>query len=63
MVMSEVCLAKTKITSMQTLFDVAHKLGIPIVTMRGKGKSDDKEATKEEFKYPPEISDEAASGE
>ncbi len=58
--MSEFC-GEDKIKSMQTLFDVAHKLGIPIVTMRGKGKSDDKEATKEEFKYIRRISDEAAS--
>ena len=49
-----------KITSMITLFEIAHKLGIPIVTMRAQGKSDDKEATKEEFKYLKRMSDEAA---
>ena len=52
---------ENKITSMITLFEVAHKLGIPIVTMRAKGKSDDKEATKEEFKYIRRMSEEAAS--
>ena len=50
-----------KIKSLITLFEIAHKLGIPIVTMRAKGKSDDKEATKEEFKYLRRMSDEAAS--
>ena len=50
-----------KITSMITLFEIAHKLGIPIVTMRAQGKSEDKEATKEEFKYLRRMSNEAAS--
>ena len=50
-----------KITSLITLFQIAYKLGIPIVTMRAKGKSDDKEATKEEFKYLKRMSNEAAS--
>jgi len=35
-----------KIKSMQTLFDLAAKIGVPIVTMRAKGKSDDKAAPK-----------------
>ena len=50
-----------KITSMQTLFDLAAKIGVPIVTMRAKGKSDDKEATKEEFKYLRRMGEEAHS--
>jgi len=43
------------------LFEIANKLGIPIVTMRARGKSDDRESTKEEFKYLKRISDEAST--
>ena len=50
-----------KITSMITLFEIAHKLGIPIVTMRTWGKADDKQAIKEEFMYLRRLSDEAAN--
>jgi sugar phosphate isomerase/epimerase len=50
-----------KIKSMQILFDLAAKIGVPIVTMRAKGKSDDKAATKEEFKYLRRMGEEAAS--
>jgi sugar phosphate isomerase/epimerase len=50
-----------RITSMTKLFDVAEKLEIPIVTIRCRGKSDDKEATKEEFKYLKQLAKEAAS--
>ena len=45
--------------SMKKLFDVARKLNIPIVTIRCKGKSGDKEATKQEFAYIGKLSQEA----
>jgi sugar phosphate isomerase/epimerase len=52
---------RDRITAMKIMFEVAHKLDIPIVTIRGKGKSGDKETTKEEFKYVKEMSKVAAS--
>jgi sugar phosphate isomerase/epimerase len=50
-----------RIASMTKLFEVAHKLSIPIVTIRCKGKSGDKESTKEEFKYIKKLSEAAES--
>jgi sugar phosphate isomerase/epimerase len=40
-----------KVLSMLTMFEIAQKLGIPIVAIRSGGKSDDKEAMKQEIKY------------
>jgi sugar phosphate isomerase/epimerase len=37
--------------SITKMLDVAAKLSVPIVTIRAFGKADDKEATKQEFKY------------
>lgn len=45
-----------RIISMKKLFEVAHKLDIPIVTTRCSGKSGDKEATQQEFKYIKKLS-------
>jgi sugar phosphate isomerase/epimerase len=50
-----------RVPAMKIMFEVASKLGIPIVTIRCKGKSDDKEATKEEFKIIREMSKAAES--
>jgi len=36
---------------MLTMFEIAQKLDIPIVAIRSGGKSDDKEAMKQEIKY------------
>jgi sugar phosphate isomerase/epimerase len=40
-----------KVLSLLTMFEIAQKLGIPIVAIRSGGKSDDKEAMKQEIKY------------
>ena len=40
-----------KVLSMLTMFEIAQKLDIPIVAIRSGGKSDDKEAMKQEIKY------------
>jgi len=40
-----------KVLSMLTMFKIAQKLDIPIVAIRSGGKSDDKEAMKQEIKY------------
>ena len=48
-----------RIFSMNKLFEVAHKLNIPIVTTRCNGKSGDKEATEQEFKYIKKLSEAA----
>ena len=50
-----------RIASMITLFDVAHKLGIPIITFRSGGKTGDKETVKQEIKYVKKLSEEAES--
>jgi len=44
-----------RIVLMTQVFDVASKIGIPVVSIRAFGKADDKEATKLEFKYLREI--------
>ena len=43
------------------MFEVAEKIGIPIVTIRCGGKSDDKKSTKEEFQIIREMSKAAES--
>jgi sugar phosphate isomerase/epimerase len=45
--------------SMIKMFDVAHKLSIPIVSMRSGGKTGDKEAKKQEFSRIRKLSEEA----
>jgi sugar phosphate isomerase/epimerase len=50
-----------RIESMIKLFDVAHKLGIPVVTVRSRGKSGDKQATRQDFEYLRKLSKEAES--
>jgi sugar phosphate isomerase/epimerase len=50
-----------KITSMITLFDIACKLGIPIVTMGAGGNSKYFESMREELKYLRKMSAEAAN--
>ena len=52
---------QNKIKFMTKVFDVAVKLSIPIVTIRPFGKPDDKETTKQEFKYIGKLSEEAES--
>src|SRR5208283_5941866 len=44
-----------RIVLMTQVFDVASKLEIPVVSIRAFGKANDKEATKQEFKYLREI--------
>ena len=51
------------VNSVVKLCDVAHKLDIPIITMRVKGKSDDKLATEEVFEYLRTIAKEAEKRE
>ena len=41
--------------------DVAAKLNIPVVTMRAFGKADDKEITKQEFKFIKRVCEQAES--
>ena len=48
-----------RIKSMIKMFDVAHKLSIPIVTMHPGGKSGDKEAMKQEFECTKKLNEEA----
>ena len=48
-----------KVRSMIKMFDVAHKLSIPLVTIRSGGKSYDNEATKQEFRYIKKLTKEA----
>jgi len=48
-----------EITSMITMFDVARKLSIPVVTIRTWGKPDDKEDTQHIFKYVKKLTKEA----
>ena len=50
-----------RVLSMITLFDLARKLGIPIITFRSGGKTGDKETLKQEIKYVKKISEEAES--
>ena len=50
-----------RITGMKIMFEVAEKIGIPIVTIRCGGKSDDKKSTKEEFQIIREMSKAAES--
>jgi sugar phosphate isomerase/epimerase len=50
-----------QIISLTKLFDVAHKLNIPVVTIRTEGKAGDKETTKQDFKFLRKLSDEAES--
>ena len=47
------------VKSVVKLCEVAHKLDIPIITMRVKGKSDDKLATEEVFEYIRKLCNEA----
>ena len=44
-----------RIVLMTQVFDVASKLEIPVVSIRAFGKANDKDATKQEFKYLREI--------
>ena len=50
-----------KIELVTKVFDVALKLSIPLVTIRTYGKSDDKEATKQQFKYVRKLCEQAES--
>ena len=50
-----------KIKLLTKVFDVAVKLNIPVVATRTYGKSDDKEATKQQFKYVKKLSERAES--
>ena len=50
-----------RIKLMTQVFDVASKLSIPVVSIRAFGKANDKEATKQEFKYLREINNRAES--
>ena len=50
-----------KIKSMAKLFDVAAKLGIPVVAIRSEGKADDKEITEKLFNYVKKLSKQAES--
>ena len=52
-----------RVKSLVKLCDVAHKLEIPIITMRIQGKSDDAEATEKEFQFLRTVADEAAKRE
>jgi sugar phosphate isomerase/epimerase len=52
-----------RVKSLVKLCDVAHKLGIPIITMRIQGKSDDAAATEKEFEFLRTVADEAAKRE
>jgi sugar phosphate isomerase/epimerase len=46
---------------MAKLFDVAAKLGIPVVAIRSEGKADDKEITEKLFNYVKKLSKQAES--
>jgi len=48
-----------RVTSMIKMFDVARKLSIPVVTVRTWGKPDDKEDTKQVYKYIRKLTKEA----
>ena len=50
-----------RIKSMVTLFDVAHKLGVPIITFRSGGITGDRETLKQEIQYVKKISSAAES--
>ena len=54
-------LDEDKIKLVTKMFDVAIKLSIPLVTTRTYGKSDDKEATKQQFKYIRKLCEQAES--
>ena len=45
------------------MFEVAQKVGSPVVTIRSEGKSDDKAATQQKFKLFKKLSEHAESGE
>ena len=46
---------------MTTVFDIAHKLSIPVVAVRSEGKMGDKEATKQALKYIEKLCEIAES--
>ena len=50
-----------KIKLVTKVFDVALKLSIPVVAIRTYGKSGDKEATKQQFKYVRKLCEQAES--
>jgi sugar phosphate isomerase/epimerase len=50
-----------KIELLTKVFDVAVKLNIPLVATRTYGKSNDKEATKRQFKYLTKLCEQAES--
>ena len=50
-----------KLKYMTKMFEVAQKVGSPVVTIRSEGKSDDKEATQQEFKLFKKLSERAES--
>jgi sugar phosphate isomerase/epimerase len=50
---------ENEVTSMITMFDVASKLSIPVVTIRTWGKPDDEEDTHHIFKYIKKLTKEA----
>ena len=50
-----------KIIYVTKMFDVAQKLNIPVIAIPAGGKSGDKEATKQEFKYIAKLCEQAES--
>jgi len=56
-------LEEDKIKMMVKVFEVANKLGIPVVAIGSGGKSGDKETTDRVFKYIKKLSEEAESWE
>jgi len=50
-----------KIKAMVKVFEVVNKLGIPVVAIGSGGKSGDKEATKQVFKYIQKLGEQAES--
>ena len=56
-------LEEDKIKFVTKVFDVAVKLSIPIISIRTYGKSDDKEATKKQFKYVRKLANGRKAGE
>jgi sugar phosphate isomerase/epimerase len=54
-------LDEDKIKLLKKVFDMACKLNIPVVAIRTFGKSDDKETTKQQFKYIRKLCEQAES--
>jgi sugar phosphate isomerase/epimerase len=50
-----------KVKSVTKMFEVAEKLGIPVIAIPASGKTGDKELTKQEFNYIGKLSERAES--